>query len=202
MGAKSANCHNFISDLPEKYNTNVGEGGAQLSGGQKQRIAIARALISDPKVILLDEATSALDTESEAIVQAALDKASEGRTTIIVAHRLTTVKNADTIVALKEGKVVEKGTHDELFSQRGVYFALVMLQQLAEVDGEEGEEEGDEEKKKETLMRTFSSMSGEADAEGAVEKVLAHRSSMKLKKQMSQQDSPAKKSEKSKDKEE
>ncbi|XP_054240801.1 ATP-binding cassette sub-family B member 5 [Indicator indicator] len=150
QAAKEANAFDFISRLPDKFNTMVGERGAQLSGGQKQRIAIARALARNPKILLLDEATSALDTQSESIVQAALDKARTGRTTIVIAHRLSTIRTADTIAGFENGVVVEQGTHSELMLQKGVYYSLVMQQGCSssvQEDGasEESEDRGDEE---------------------------------------------------------
>ncbi|CAD6251575.1 unnamed protein product [Miscanthus lutarioriparius] len=131
--AKVANAHNFISQLPQGYDTQVGERGVQMSGGQKQRIAIARAILKSPKILLLDEATSALDTESEHVVQEALDLASVGRTTIVIAHRLSTIRNADMIAVMQYGEVKELGSHDDLIAnENGLYTSLARLQQTSD----------------------------------------------------------------------
>lgn len=125
---RAANAHNFITALTQGYDTNVGERGVQLSGGQKQRIAIARAILKDPKILLLDEATSALDAESERVVQDALDQVMVNRTTVVVAHRLTTIKGADIIAVMKSGVIAEKGKHEVLMKiNDGVYASLVAL---------------------------------------------------------------------------
>jgi ATP-binding cassette subfamily B protein len=127
--ARKANAYDFIDSFPDKFQTIVGERGIKLSGGQRQRIAIARAILKNPAILILDEATSALDSESEKLVQDALDKLMQDRTTIIIAHRLATIRNVDTIYVLKEGEIAEAGSHDELLLQdEGIYSNLVKMQ--------------------------------------------------------------------------
>ena len=128
--AKIANAHDFIMELPDGYNTNIGDGGNKLSGGQKQRLSIARAVLKNPPIMVLDEATSALDTESERLVQEALENMMQNRTSIVIAHRLSTIQNADTIVVLQKGKIVELGSHKDLMTADGVYKSLVEMQSL------------------------------------------------------------------------
>jgi len=128
--AKAANAHDFILETEKGYDTNIGEGGSKLSGGQKQRLTIARAILKDPPILVLDEATSALDSESEKLVQEALEKIMEHRTSIVIAHRLSTVKHSDRIIVMREGTIIEDGTHDELLAQNGAYRKLVELQNL------------------------------------------------------------------------
>ena len=130
QACKDANIHDFIMSLPEGYGTDSGSRGVALSGGQRQRIAVARALIRNPKLLLLDEATSALDTQSEEVVQKALEIAAKGRTTVAVAHRLSTIRDADKIFVLDSGKVAEEGTHDELVKRKGRYWDMVQAQSL------------------------------------------------------------------------
>jgi ATP-binding cassette subfamily B (MDR/TAP) protein 1 len=155
--AKMANAHDFISGLPDSYETNVGERGFLLSGGQKQRIAIARAMVSDPKVLLLDEATSALDTKSEGVVQAALEVASAGRTTITIAHRLSTIKDADNIVVMAEGRIIEQGTHDQLLERKEAYYRLVEAQKIAALNELTADEQATLDAEDEKLVRQRSS---------------------------------------------
>ncbi len=128
--AEIANAHEFIKDLPNTYDTNIGDSGNMLSGGQKQRLSIARAVLKNPPIMVLDEATSALDTESEQLVQVALEKMMQNRTSLVIAHRLSTIQKADTIVVLKKGQIIEQGKHDDLMQEKGDYFKLVTMQNL------------------------------------------------------------------------
>jgi ATP-binding cassette subfamily B (MDR/TAP) protein 1 len=145
--AKLAYAHDFIMELPDGYNTRVGERGGLLSGGQKQRVAIARSVVSEPRILLLDEATSALDPHAEAIVQKALNSVSRDRTTIVIAHKLSTIRNADNIVVMSRGVISEQGTHAELLERGGIYSKLVLAQDLspsnqvpAETNGSESDD--------------------------------------------------------------
>lgn len=131
--AKLSNAHDFIMALPQGYNTIVGEKGYSLSGGERQRIAIARALIHDPAILILDEATASLDTETEKLIQDALGNLTQNRTTIAIAHRLSTLRGADKLLVLDHGRVAEFGTHKELLDQRGIYYKLVMAQTEAAI---------------------------------------------------------------------
>jgi ABC-type multidrug transport system fused ATPase/permease subunit len=130
--AKAANALEFIQSFPEGMNTQVGDRGIQLSGGQKQRIAIARAILKNPAILILDEATSALDSESEKLVQDALDRLMTNRTAIVIAHRLSTIRKADKIIVLQDGKIIEEGNHETLIALNGAYARFVELQNLSE----------------------------------------------------------------------
>ena len=128
--AKIANAHDFIMEKEQGYQTNIGDRGQLLSGGQRQRISIARAILKNPPILILDEATASLDTESERMVQEALDYLMSNRTTISIAHRLSTVRKADEIIVMNEGRIVERGTHDELIEKNGYYKKLYEMQVL------------------------------------------------------------------------
>jgi subfamily B ATP-binding cassette protein MsbA len=128
--AKAANAHNFILETPKGYQSQIGERGTKLSGGQRQRLAIARAILKNPRVLILDEATSALDTESEKLVQSALDKLMVGRTSFVIAHRLSTIVHADLILVMDKGEIVEQGTHEELLAKGKIYSNLTKMQLL------------------------------------------------------------------------
>jgi ATP-binding cassette subfamily B protein len=126
--ARRANAHEFIDRLPLRYETFIGERGVKLSGGQRQRLAIARAILARPQILILDEATSNLDTESEQLIQASMAELLAGRTTFVIAHRLSTVRRADMILLMEDGRVIERGTHDELMDARGTYYDMVLRQ--------------------------------------------------------------------------
>ena len=128
---KIANAWEFVKDLPQGINSNIGDSGNKLSGGQKQRLSIARAVLKNPPIMILDEATSALDTESEQLVQKALEKMMKNRTSIVIAHRLSTIKKADKIIVMRNGKIVEQGHHDDLLAKKGTYYKLVNMQSLS-----------------------------------------------------------------------
>ena len=128
--AKVANAHEFIMDLPNGYDTNIGDRGMKLSGGQRQRLCIARAVLKNPPILILDEATSALDTESEKLVQEALEKLMENRTSLVIAHRLSTIVKADQIFVLEKGSIIEEGDHQSLIAKKGAYYNYSLVQNL------------------------------------------------------------------------
>ena len=123
-----ANAHEFIENLPERYDTFIGERGVKLSGGQQQRLAIARAILAAPQILILDEATSNLDTESEQLIQSSMAELLAGRTTFVIAHRLSTIRRANLILLMEDGRIVERGTHEELMARRGTYHGMVVRQ--------------------------------------------------------------------------
>jgi subfamily B ATP-binding cassette protein MsbA len=123
-----ANADSFIRECPEGYGTNIGDRGVKLSGGQRQRLSIARAVLKNPDILILDEATSALDTESEKLVQDALNNLLKGRTSVVIAHRLSTIHNADKIIVVDHGRIAEQGTHAELMARNGIYAKLIEMQ--------------------------------------------------------------------------
>jgi ATP-binding cassette subfamily B protein/subfamily B ATP-binding cassette protein MsbA len=135
--AQRANAHEFITKLPAKYGSVIGERGVKLSGGQQQRLAIARAILASPQILILDEATSNLDTESEQLIQASMATLLAGRTTFVIAHRLSTIRRADLILLMEEGRVIERGTHDELMTARGMYYGMVIRQMESQTTGNE-----------------------------------------------------------------
>jgi ATP-binding cassette, subfamily B, bacterial MsbA len=128
--AKIANAHDFIIKKENQYESNIGDRGSKLSGGERQRLTIARAVLKNPPILILDEATSSLDTESERLVQDAINNMMQNRTSLVIAHRLSTIRHADEIIVLQKGKIVERGTHDELLTQNGFYRKLVEMQEV------------------------------------------------------------------------
>ncbi|KAJ4354206.1 uncharacterized protein N0V89_005940 [Didymosphaeria variabile] len=161
---KSAYADEFVEQLPKGYDTQIGERAMMLSGGQKQRLAIARSIISNPQLLLLDEATSALDPKAEKMVQQALDSVSRNRTTIVIAHKLSTIKNAHNIAVMSNGSVIEHGTHDELIEKKGAYAGLVAAQDLGKADGKEEAVQDNEDEGKHALVRTQTQVSMHSQA--------------------------------------
>jgi ABC-type multidrug transport system fused ATPase/permease subunit len=135
--ARRANAHEFITRLPEGYETFIGERGVKLSGGQQQRLAIARAILASPKILILDEATSNLDTESEQLIQASMAALLAGRTTFVIAHRLSTIRRANLILLMEDGRIIERGTHEQLMNTRGTYYDMVIRQMASDSHGGE-----------------------------------------------------------------